>query len=154
MGSHNITCFVNSIVNNLSQNLCKEKYTQSRQICQQSNDTKCSCVMEIKMFTTEAGQLICISGNLLSASRPISKLYWKPLIWVNFLPWSPLGLMTYHVSFVCNNSCIPEFFETPLTNQQVWLSQASVTMLCLLHRLSQLISDTQTCTTPHNTQIS
>ena len=37
--------FVNSIVKNLSLNLRKKKYTQSRNICQLSSDTKCVSYM-------------------------------------------------------------------------------------------------------------
>ena len=44
MGSKCIACFLNSTAKNLSLNLCKEKYTRSRKICQLSNDTKCSRV--------------------------------------------------------------------------------------------------------------
>ena len=52
-------CFVNSTVKNLSLNPCKEKYTQSRKICQMfAYQLR---VMEIKITTTEAGAVGPIS---------------------------------------------------------------------------------------------
>ena len=69
MGSNCITCFLNLTAKNLSLNLRKEKYTQSRKICQLSNDQILACqfsVMEMKIVTTEAGPYgpIFSSGHL------------------------------------------------------------------------------------------
>ena len=69
MDGNNITGSVNLIVKNLSPNvLCKEKYTQSRKICEVSNDTKCSHirqlrVMKRKIVTTEAGAFGPVFGH-------------------------------------------------------------------------------------------
>ena len=50
-GSNCITCFLNSTAKNLSLNLCKEKYTRSRKICQLSMITnfRMFSVMEMKI---------------------------------------------------------------------------------------------------------
>ena len=78
MGSNNITCFVNSIVKNLSLNLCKENIHDLEKCVSYPIMFVCQLrVMKIKIGTTEASAFgpIFAPGHLQGKKCTIYKIH-------------------------------------------------------------------------------